>query len=54
MRALFTALLFTSAAHSDEAFIVNQISEDVSVVDLEAGKVVATIPIGGKPAGIAV
>lgn len=50
------AVLFILAfpAWADEAFIVNQLSQDVSVVDLETAKVVATISVGGKPAGIAV
>ena len=36
------------------AYVTNQGSETVSVVDLETLKVVATIPVPGKPAGVAV
>ena len=37
-----------------QAYIVNQGSETVSVVDLATLAVVATIPVNGKPAGVAI
>src|ERR1700722_5430823 len=40
-------------ALADEAFITDQPGDAVSVIDLSTNKVVATIPISGKPAGIA-
>ncbi len=43
------ALLATIPARADEAFVTNQQSDDVSVVDLATAAVVATIPVGGKP-----
>lgn len=52
-RILAVLCFLALPARADEAFIVNQVSQDVSVVDLEAGKAVATIAIGGKPAGVA-
>ncbi len=36
-----------------EAFVTAQNSDTVDVVDLDARKVVATIPVKGAPAGIA-
>lgn len=42
------------AVAADVAYVTNQESEDVSVVDLESMTVTKTIAIGGKPAGIAV
>ena len=38
---------------SSEAFVTNQTGDTLSVVDLATLTVAATIPIGGKPAGIA-
>ena len=40
-------------ARASEAFVTNQLGDDVSVLDLAGGKITATIPVGGKPAGIA-
>lgn len=44
-------LITTPAAH---AFVANQGSNELSIVDLDAMASVATIPIPGAPAGIAV
>ena len=55
-RALVLALALVAlpaAAVADEAFITDQNGDDVKVLDLATRKVVATIAIGGKPAGIA-
>ena len=57
LRALaivFLALLLIGAARADEAFVPNQSSDDLTIVDLGAMTPAATLPIGGKPAGIAV
>lgn len=52
--ALFALLALAGApARADEAFITAQGADAVSVIDLSAMKTVATIPIGGKPAGVA-
>jgi YVTN family beta-propeller protein len=48
------AFLLSSACRAETAFITNQSSEDLSVVDLDTGKILHTTAIGGKPAGIAV
>ncbi len=37
----------------DEAWVVNALSDDVSVVDLSLGIAVATIPVGDEPADVA-
>ena len=42
------------SASAEEAFVTNQLSDDLMVVDLATSRSVATIPIGGKPAGVAV
>ena len=54
--AFFTALLilFSSPAIADEAFVTAQGADALSIVDLAKMETVATLPIGGKPAGIAV
>ncbi|MDA9464949.1 YVTN family beta-propeller repeat protein [Bradyrhizobium sp. CCBAU 53415] len=41
-------------AAAEEAFVTNQLSDDLMVVDLGNLRSIATIPIGGKPAGVAV
>lgn len=41
------------AAPASAAYVTNQLGNSLSVVDLAAAKQVAEIPIGGKPAGIA-
>lgn len=43
-----------SGARAEEAFVANQLSDDLTVVDLMTSKPVATMPISGKPAGVAV
>ena len=47
-------LLLAGTAHAEEAFVTNQNGDSLTVVDLGTLKAVATIPVGGKPAGIAV
>src|SRR3954453_1819516 len=61
VRALVLAALAASLcldgivhASAEEAFVTNQLSDDLMVVDLATARSVATIPIGGKPAGVAV
>ncbi|HWT21463.1 MAG TPA: hypothetical protein VN280_21400, partial [Variovorax sp.] len=44
-------LLCTSAWASPFAYITNQGSHDVSVIDLASQQVVATVPVGRSPAG---
>ena len=51
--ALATSLVWAEAS-ADEAFVANQSSDDLTIVDLSTMKAVATLPIGGKPAGVAV
>jgi YVTN family beta-propeller protein len=54
IRTLIAAsALFAAPALADTAWVTNQSSDDVSVVDLESAKVVATIDVGGQPAGVA-
>ena len=45
--------LFHATAKGAEAFITDQIGDEVSVLDLSSKHVVARIPVAGKPAGIA-
>ena len=54
LAVVFLASLLVGAARADEAFIPNQSSDDLTIVDLGAMTRGATLPIGGKPAGIAV
>jgi len=61
VRALVLAALAASLclagianASAEEAFVTNQLSDDLMVVDLATARSVATIPIGGKPAGVGV
>ena len=56
MRAVVLLVLLASfsGARAEEAFVTNQLSDDLTVVDLATSKPVATIAIGGKPAGIAI
>ncbi|MGZ9116360.1 MAG: YncE family protein, partial [Methylocystis sp.] len=54
-RVLFAALLLLAApAIADEAFVTAQGADALSIVDLSKMQTVATLPIGGKPAGVAV
>lgn len=52
--ALVMLLAGLTAAHAEEAFVTNQLSDDLTVIDLATSKPVVTIAIGGKPAGVAV
>ena len=53
--ALTSALLTTgSALGADLAFVTNQSSSDLSVIDLDRGAEVRRVPIPGNPAGVAV
>jgi YVTN family beta-propeller protein len=56
IRATLALALFIlcTAARADEAFVTNQSSDDLTIVDLATMKAVATLPIGGRPAGVAV
>ncbi|MFN5455202.1 YncE family protein, partial [Bradyrhizobium sp.] len=57
LRGLLSAVLLVSTtctAHTEEAFVTNQLSDDLTIVNLATSTPVATIPIGGKPAGVAV
>ena len=55
MRAALIALSLAAgtAAAAPFAYITNQGSHDVSVVDLATQAVVATVPVGRSPAGVA-
>jgi YVTN family beta-propeller protein len=50
--ALLALLASFSGARAEEAFVTNQLSDDLTVVDLATSTPVATIPIGGKPAAL--
>ena len=49
---LAALLLCTSAAAAPFAYITNQGSHDVSVIDVASQQVVATVPVGRSPAGV--
>ena len=55
-RSAVAALLATCVSHAafaaPFAYITNQGSHDVSVVDLATQRVVATVPVGRSPAGV--
>ena len=52
--ALLAAILAAAPrADAAEAVVTVQLDNRVEIVDLDAGKVVATIPVPGSPAGIA-
>jgi YVTN family beta-propeller protein len=51
--ALAVGLSLTAPALADTAWVTNQSSGDVTVVDVDAGAALATIEIGGQPAGVA-
>jgi YVTN family beta-propeller protein len=54
-RLVVLGLLLGSAAWVQAqpfAYITNQGSHDVSVIDLASHKVVATVPVGRSPAGV--
>ncbi|WP_372833434.1 YVTN family beta-propeller repeat protein [Puniceibacterium confluentis] len=48
------ALGATTVAAGDFAYVTNQNSEELSILDLDARKPVSVVPIPGKPAGVAV
>ena len=50
--AAVIAAVFSLSAFADEAFVTNQSSEDIAIVDLATGETRATVAVGGKPAGI--
>lgn len=50
--ALAGLWLYGAAAAAPFAYITNQGSHDVSVVDLASQRVVATVPVGQSPAGV--
>ena len=60
MRAVVLAALVASigtawpANVAEEAFVTNQLSNNLSVVDLTSLQPIATIAIDGKPAGVAI
>ena len=52
--ALFAAVLCAAPSAADErAFVTNQSAQTVSVVALPQMAVLATLPVAGKPAGVA-
>ncbi len=48
------ALVATPLAAGDFAYVTNQNSQELSILDLDARTLVSNIPIPGKPAGVAV
>ena len=38
-----------ASADGDTAYVTNEVSNDLSIVDVEGGKVIATVPIGNAP-----
>ncbi|MEP3332336.1 beta-propeller fold lactonase family protein [Sedimentitalea sp.] len=50
---LLPALVVTSVAAGDFAYVTNQNSDEVSVLDLDAGVELRRVSVPGKPAGIA-
>ncbi len=48
------SLAATQLAAGDFAYVTNQNSEDLSILDLDAGTEVSRVPVPGKPAGVAV
>ena len=50
---MIPALVASALAAGDFAYVTNQNSEDLSILDLDAGTEVARISIPGKPAGVA-
>ena len=51
---VFFFFSFKPSLSNDLAFITNQLSNSVSVIDLETYKVIKEISVGSKPAGVAV
>ncbi|MDD1612760.1 MAG: beta-propeller fold lactonase family protein, partial [Methylococcaceae bacterium] len=56
LAALFgaTSLLPMAATAAPFAYISNQLADTVAIVDMQAAKVVETLSVEGKPAGVAV
>jgi YVTN family beta-propeller protein len=54
IRALLIACAAAAPAAALEAYVTEQNGDSLSVVDLDAGAVLRSVPIGGKPAGVAV
>ena len=51
---IFFFIFLKVSFSSDLAFITNQLSNSVSVIDLETYKVIKEISVGSRPAGVAV
>lgn len=51
--ALAVGCALAAPALADTAWVTNQSSGDVTVVDVDAGAVLATIAVSGQPAGVA-
>ena len=51
---IFFIIFLKASLSSDFAYITNQLSNSVSVIDLETYKVVKEIYVGAKPAGVVV
>ena len=49
-----TTFFCTALAASPFAYISNQLDDSVSVIDTQQGKVIGTVSVQGKPAGVAV
>src|SRR5260370_6060059 len=47
-------LLAPASTHAQNAYITNQVSNTVSVIDTAIDMVIATIPVGLAPVGVAV
>ncbi|MFD0938498.1 YncE family protein, partial [Methylobacterium trifolii] len=47
-------LILCGGAAAQEAFVTTQLGNAVDVIDLASAKVVASIPVDGAPAGIAI
>ncbi len=55
VRAICLAVMaFSSVAYADEAFVTAQGADALDIIDVTTMKPLARLPIGGKPAGIAV
>ncbi len=52
--AVATTFFSYPLAAAPFAYITNQLDDSVSIIDTEQGKVVDTITVHGKPAGVAV
>ena len=52
--ALLSMAVSSAVYAASYAYITNQGSNDVSVIDVKTDKVIATIPVGKSPVGIAI